>query len=141
MRKPSARPRQFLNRRGAILTKLSCLAAISRFRWMERDSFIVAFFHLCRISGKVENSAEYTRGRIRFQPNNADVYQPAALHGKNGEQQANFSAAALPGHPRKQKALSKAGVFALMKRSAASLSEEEALTIRDLPNANTAARR
>ena len=40
----------------------------------------------------------------------------------------------------KEKALSKAGVFALMKRSAASLSEEEALTIRDLPNTNTAAR-
>ena len=41
----------------------------------------------------------------------------------------------------KQKALSKAGVFALMKRSAASLSEEEALAIFDLPDTNTAARR
>ncbi len=41
----------------------------------------------------------------------------------------------------KQKALSKAGVFALMKRSAASLSEEEALTIFDLPDTDAAARR
>ena len=40
----------------------------------------------------------------------------------------------------KQKALAKAAVFARMKRSAASLSEEEALKIFDLPNKNTAAR-
>ena len=40
----------------------------------------------------------------------------------------------------KQKALAKAAVFARMKRSAASLSEEEALKIFDLPNTNTAAR-
>ena len=40
----------------------------------------------------------------------------------------------------KQKALAKAAVFALVKRSASSLSEEEALTIFDLPNTNTAAR-
>ncbi len=40
----------------------------------------------------------------------------------------------------KQMALAKATVFALMKSSAASLSEEEALTISDLPNTNSAAR-
>ena len=39
-----------------------------------------------------------------------------------------------------QKIESKAAVFALMKRSASSLSEEEALNIFDLPNTNTAAR-
>ena len=39
----------------------------------------------------------------------------------------------------KQKELAKAAVFALMKRSASSLSEEEALKI-NLPNTNTAAR-
>ena len=41
----------------------------------------------------------------------------------------------------KQKALTKAAVFALMKRSAASHSEEEALTIFDLPDTDAAARR
>ena len=37
----------------------------------------------------------------------------------------------------KQKALAKAAVFALMKRSASSLSEEEARKIFDLPNTRT----